>query len=128
MATGEGRVVGVGRNVVAQKKNGEIVPMHLSLTEQQIGPDRRYFTGIMRDVEEELEMKKTVLQQEREVLDTLAVPAMILDERSTISSVPLLLSLENALNGPALFVCDGVTRQDTRVQRGVQGRVRLQPD
>jgi hypothetical protein len=92
MATGEGRVVGIGRNVVAQKKNGEIVPVHLSLTEQQIGPDRRYFTGILRDVEEELEMKKTVLQQEREVLDTLAVPAMILDERGTPPSpVPALI-------------------------------------
>lgn len=84
MATGEGKVVGVGRNVVAQKKNGEIVPVHLSLTEQQIGPDQRYFTGVMRAVEEELEQKKTVLQQEREVMDGLAVPAMISDETGKI--------------------------------------------
>jgi hypothetical protein len=70
--------------VVAQKKNGEIVPVHLSLTEQQIGPNQRYFTGVMRAVEEELEQKKTVLQQEREVMDGLAVPAMISDETGTL--------------------------------------------
>jgi hypothetical protein len=87
MATGEGKVVGVGRNVVAQKKNGEIVPVHLSLTEQQIGPDQRYFTGVMRAVEEELEQKKTVLQQEREVMDGLAVPAMISDETGTLRTL-----------------------------------------
>jgi hypothetical protein len=84
MATGNGKVVGVGRNVVAQKKNGEIVPVHLSLTEQQIGVDRRYFTGVMRSVEEELEQKKTVLQQERELMDDLAVPAMITDDAGTL--------------------------------------------
>ncbi len=69
---------------MCQKKDGEIIPVHLSLTEQQFGDGRRYFTGVMRNVEEEMETKKSVLQQEREVLDNLIVPAMIVDEAGKI--------------------------------------------
>jgi len=82
--TGKGTVIGIGRNVVAQKKNGEIFPIHLSLTEQQLGDGRRLFTGVIRDVVEEIERKKSLLQQEREVLDNIVVPAIIIDETGKI--------------------------------------------
>lgn len=82
--TGEGHVIGVGREVVAQTKDGSIIPIHLSLTEQQLGGGKRFFTGIMRNVEADLQSKKTLLQVEREVIDNLLVPAIIIDETCKI--------------------------------------------
>lgn len=120
MTTGEGKVVGVGRNVVAQKKNGEIVPVHLSLTEQQIGPSQRYFTGVMRAVEEELEQKKTILQQEREIMDGLAVPAMISDETGTLPTPHL--------PPQCAHVSHCLRRQDPRIQQRADRFAGLQPD
>ena len=82
--TGEGHVIGMGREVIAQRKDGSIIPVHLSLTEQQLGGGKRFFTGIMRNVEADLQSKKTLLQQEREVIDTLSVPGIVIDENCKI--------------------------------------------
>lgn len=82
--TGEGTIIGIGRDVVAMKKDGEIMPVHLSVSEQQLGGGKRLFTGIMRDVEESMQRKKSLLQQEREVLDNLVVPAVIIDDRGSV--------------------------------------------
>lgn len=105
---------------MAQKKNGEIIPVHLSLAEQQISPTRRYFTGIMRNVEEELEMKKSVLQQEREILDTLLVPSLMIDEAGMASREQFLVNVRPA------HPCTH-NRQDTRLQQGMLGSFRLHP-
>ena len=58
-ATGERRIIGYGRVVVGQKKDGSTFPMELSVGEA-ISNDRRIFTGFIRDlssrhrIEEEL--------------------------------------------------------------------------
>lgn len=47
--TGEKRIIGVGREVVGQRKDGSTFPMDLSVAQMQIG-QRRMFTGIVRDI------------------------------------------------------------------------------
>src|SRR6185295_5633594 len=49
LATGERRIIGIGRVVVGQRKDGTTFPMHLTIGELQ-SADRHYFTGFIRDL------------------------------------------------------------------------------
>lgn len=49
--TGERRIIGVGRVVVGQRKDGSTFPMELSVGEMKSGSSR-YFTGFVRDLSE----------------------------------------------------------------------------
>ena len=51
LATGERRIVGIGRIVVGQRKDGSTFPMELAVGEMHSG-GRRYFTGFIRDLTE----------------------------------------------------------------------------
>ena len=48
-ATGERHIIGIGRIVVGQRKDGTTFPMHLTIGEMRSG-DRHYFTGFIRDL------------------------------------------------------------------------------
>jgi PAS domain S-box-containing protein len=73
------KIIGTGRDVIMQKKDGSISPIHLQVTEKTIG-DKLYFFGTMKKASDAVQ-QKTMLQQEREVLDGLIVPAVIIDEK-----------------------------------------------
>jgi two-component system sensor kinase FixL len=47
--TGEKRIIGIGRMVMGQRKDGSTFPMELSVGEMQIGAEK-FFTGIVRDM------------------------------------------------------------------------------
>jgi len=49
--TGERRIIGIGRVVVGERKDGSTFPMELSVGEMVSG-DKRYFTGFVRDLTE----------------------------------------------------------------------------
>jgi len=49
--TGERRIIGIGRVVVGQRKDGSTFPMELAVGEMKSG-DRRFFTGFIRDLTE----------------------------------------------------------------------------
>jgi two-component system sensor kinase FixL len=51
MTTGERRIIGIGRVVAGQRRDGSTFPMHLSVGEMRVG-DRRFFTGFVRDLTE----------------------------------------------------------------------------
>jgi len=48
-ATGERHIIGIGRVVVGQRKDGSTFPMHLTIGEMRTG-DKHYFTGFIRDL------------------------------------------------------------------------------
>ena len=48
-ATGERRIIGIGRIVVGQRKDGTTFPMHLTVGEMR-SAERHYFTGFIRDL------------------------------------------------------------------------------
>ena len=51
MRTGEKRIIGLGRVVVGQRKDGSTFPMELAVGEMRSG-DQRFFTGFIRDLTE----------------------------------------------------------------------------
>ncbi len=51
LATGERRIIGIGRVVVGQRKDGSTFPIELAVGEV-ITPQKRYFTGFVRDLTE----------------------------------------------------------------------------
>ncbi|MGZ6050202.1 MAG: PAS domain S-box protein [Phenylobacterium sp.] len=65
MQTGERRIIGIGRVVVGERKDGSTFPMELSVGEVRSG-ERRFFTGFVRDISErqETERRLHTLQDE----------------------------------------------------------------
>jgi two-component system sensor kinase FixL len=49
LTTGERHIIGIGRIVVGQRKDGTTFPMHLTIGEMRTG-DKHYFTGFIRDL------------------------------------------------------------------------------
>jgi two-component system CheB/CheR fusion protein len=47
--TGHAKIIGIGREVIGQRKDGSLFPLDLSIAEWGAGGER-YFTGIMRDI------------------------------------------------------------------------------
>jgi two-component system, LuxR family, sensor kinase FixL len=65
LRTGEKRIIGVGRVVVGERKDGSTFPMELSVGEMR-SSNRRFFTGFVRDLTEgqETEARLQELQSE----------------------------------------------------------------
>jgi two-component system sensor kinase FixL len=52
LQTGERHIIGIGRVVIGQRKDGTTFPMHLTVGELK-SADRHYFTGFIRDLTEQ---------------------------------------------------------------------------
>jgi two-component system sensor kinase FixL len=61
LTTGERRIIGIGRVVVGQRKDGSTFPMELAVGEMRSG-GQRYFTGFIRDLTER-QQTETRLQE-----------------------------------------------------------------
>ena len=57
LRTGEARIIGIGREIEAQRKDGSVFPVDLAVSEVRL-PGRRLFTGIVRDLTERREMEE----------------------------------------------------------------------
>jgi len=62
--TGKASIIGIGRQVIGRKKNGEEFPVHLGVSEYSVG-GKRFFTGIIRDLSELEQVQRQLLQAER---------------------------------------------------------------
>ena len=66
LRTGHAKIIGIGREIVARRKNGTVFPMDLSVSEVQLA-DRRLFTGFIRDITGRKRLEKEILEiSERE--------------------------------------------------------------
>jgi PAS domain S-box-containing protein len=64
LRTGERRIIGIGREVVGQRRDGTQFPIDLSVGEGTVG-GRRFFTAVIRDLSERREMQAKLAQAER---------------------------------------------------------------
>jgi PAS domain S-box-containing protein len=62
--TGEKRIIGIGRQVEAQRKDGTVFPMELSVGEVQLGTSR-IFTGFIRDITARARMEQELRQAQK---------------------------------------------------------------
>ena len=67
LATGERRIIGVGRLAVAQRKDGSTFPIELAVGEVHSG-DRRFFTGFIRDLTDRQETQKRMQELQAELV------------------------------------------------------------
>ena len=65
--TGERRIIGVGRIVVGQRKNGETFPMELAVGEFG-APSGQFFTGFVRDLTERQQAERRIEDLQTELL------------------------------------------------------------
>ena len=57
LRTGKARIIGIGREIEAQRKDGSVFPADIAVSEVR-APGRRLFTGIIRDLTERREMEE----------------------------------------------------------------------
>jgi len=75
LRTGERRIIGIGRLVVGQRKDGSTFPMELAVGEVNSG-GRRLFTGFVRDVTERQETQQRLQELQSELLHVSRLSAM----------------------------------------------------
>ncbi len=66
LATGEKKIIGVGREVVGLRKDGTTFPMDLSVAEARLGRGR-IFVGILRDITERKRVEASLRKNESEL-------------------------------------------------------------
>ncbi len=64
--TGEAKIIGIGREVEAQKKDGSLLPIHLSVGRYE-SKDEIKFVGIIRDLTQEKQRQSELEHAEQEI-------------------------------------------------------------
>jgi two-component system, LuxR family, sensor kinase FixL len=74
-ATGERRIVGIGRVVVGERKDGSTFPLELSVGEMKTG-QQRFFTGFIRDLTERQQTEARLQELQAELVHVSRLTAM----------------------------------------------------
>lgn len=75
LTTGERRIIGMGRIVVGERKDGSTFPMELSVGEM-ISGDQRFFTGFVRDLSERQQSEARLQELQSELVHISRLTAM----------------------------------------------------
>lgn len=75
LTTGERRIIGVGRVVVGERKDGSTFPMELSVGEM-ISGQQRFFTGFVRDLSERQQTERRLQELQSELVHISRLTAM----------------------------------------------------
>jgi two-component system sensor kinase FixL len=97
LQTGERHIIGIGRTVVARRKDGSVFPMQLSVGEA-VGDGYRVFTGFIRDLTERRATDARLEELQSELIHIARVSAM-----GTMAS-----TLAHELNQPITAVANYV--------------------
>jgi two-component system sensor kinase FixL len=75
LKTGERRIIGIGRVVVGERKDGSTFPMELAVGEMRSG-DQRFFTGFIRDLTERQQTEARLQELQSELVHVSRLTAM----------------------------------------------------
>jgi two-component system, LuxR family, sensor kinase FixL len=75
LTTGERRIIGVGRVVVGERKDGSTFPMELAVGEMRSN-NRRFFTGFIRDLSEHQKTEARLQELQSELVQISRLTAM----------------------------------------------------
>lgn len=122
--SGEAKIIGIGREVVARRKEGTTFPIDLSVSEVVEEDGRRSFLGIIRDATER-HLAQTALQRERDfaehLLETAHAIVLVLDPRGRIVRYNHYLE---ALSGRPLEATRDADWFETFIPGGYRAEVR----
>lgn len=85
-ATGDAKIIGIGREVLGRRKDGTVFPMELSVGETGSGEDR-VFIGIIRDITARKKSEEDLRDSEgrlRAVIDTAVDGVIIIDSSGNV--------------------------------------------
>ncbi|QYK42822.1 MAG: PAS domain S-box protein [Paracoccaceae bacterium] len=86
LRTGERQIIGIGREVQGQRKDGTVFPMDLSVGEAKRG-DTSFFVGIIHDLTERLRSEKAIreaITQLETVVNTAVDGVILIDSSGTV--------------------------------------------
>jgi len=75
LRTGERRIIGIGRLVVGERKDGSTFPMELAVGEMKSG-NQRFFTGFVRDLTERQKTETRMQELQSEIVHISRLTAM----------------------------------------------------
>src|SRR6266699_1535555 len=75
LRTGERRIIGIGRLVIGERKDGSTFPMELAVGEMRSG-ERHFFTGFIRDITERQESEVRLQELQSELVHVSRLTAM----------------------------------------------------
>ncbi|MEW6277084.1 MAG: PAS domain S-box protein [Candidatus Eremiobacterota bacterium] len=102
LETGEARIIGIGRQVTARRRDGSIFPAHLAVSQFQ-REGAGYFVGFVRDISDLVELRSELNRREVQYkLDAETVRAMTAMEERRFLSRELHDSVSQALFGIVL--------------------------
>ena len=83
--TGRTTVIGKNRDTICELADGTIMPIRLSVSENILPDGRKQFVGTISE-RKHFVRKQTKLVQQRQVIDTLATPSIIIDAHGIIQA------------------------------------------
>ncbi len=97
----EARAVGLGREVVGQRRDGSVFPMEMAVSEMWLG-GRRYFTGILRDItaRKQVEAERVRLDQVLKDKNVELERAKLVAEKANLAKSDFLSSMSHELRSP----------------------------
>lgn len=119
LRTGIARIIGIGREVVAKRKDGSEFPVDLAVSELWLG-ERRLFTGIIRDITDKKRSEERALQAERLAAIGQMMTGMVHESRNalqrTLACVEML-ELEVEGNEAAMDLLRRIEKAQDDLQR-----------
>ena len=86
LATGEARIIGIGREVTGRRRDGSTFPVHLSVGQMSIGGERK-FTGILHDLSERVRLEEQLRASEerwRSIIESAVDGIVVIDSQGRI--------------------------------------------
>jgi len=117
LQTGERRIIGIGRLVVGERKDGSTFPMELAVGEMR-SIDRHFFTGFIRDITQRQQSEARLQELQSELVHVSRLTAM----------GQMASALAHELNQPLLAIVGYMKGSRRLLESGVEDRLGMLRD
>ncbi len=121
LTTGERRIIGIGRVVVGERRDGSTFPMELAVGEMRSG-DQRFFTGFIRDLTERQQTEARLQELQSELVHVSRLTAM--GEMASTLAHELnqpLSAVANYMKGARRLLQDSPDEQTAMLREAMDG-------
>lgn len=119
MTTGERRIIGIGRVVVGERKDGSTFPMELAVGEMKSN-NQRFFTGFIRDLSERQKTEARLQELQSELVHISRLTAM--GEMASTLAHELnqpLSAIANYMKGSRRMLEDSTDERSTAIKKAL---------